>query len=166
MYTNEDVKNYFDLQVDMLKFMKKKQCHIGKEKPRCFVYGTMGNNYYIIKENHFLYSIPKAFTFIEFEKYFDELKETPLSNSTIERMIDFKHINNTLKQTSEIRRCGNQNSLKFVFENGDPVYIASEFFKYVTINENTAILCEKQKTPIFFVENYELKAMALPIVFN
>lgn len=32
MYTNEDVKNYFDLQIDMLKFMKKKQCHIGKDQ--------------------------------------------------------------------------------------------------------------------------------------
>lgn len=166
MYTNEDVKNYFDLQIDMMKFMKKKQCHIGKEKPRYFVYGASGSNYYIIKEGHFLYSIPKAFTFLEFDKYFDELNEVLLSYKSIDKMIDFKHIGNTLKQTSEIRRCGNQNSLKFVFENGDPIYIASEFFKYVTINENTEILCEKPKTPIFFVENYELKAMALPIVFN
>lgn len=163
MYTNEDVKNYFDLQIAMLKFMKKKQCRIGKEQQRYFAYGTLGDNYYIIKESHFLYAIPKAFVFLEFEKYFSELKESPLN---IEKMIDFKCINKTLKQTSEIRRCGNQNSLKFVFENGDPVYIASDFFNYYTINENTEILCEKQKTPIFFVENYELKAMALPIVFN
>ena len=162
MYTNEDVKNYFDLQIDMLRFMKKKQCHIGKEKPKHFIYGVFGNNYYIIKEGHFLYSIPKAFVFLEFEKYFSELKETPCN---IERMIDFKHIGNTLKHTSEIRRCDNRNSLKFVFENGDPVYIDSDFFNYVAINENTEILCEKQKTPIFFVEQGELKAMALPIVF-